>query len=52
MPIAPLSEPLYVEPRDMDYNPFDGLGGLGKFFELFGDDYEAILYEMSIDLVA
>lgn len=43
---------LSVEPRDMDYNPFDGMGGLGKFFELFGDDYEAILYEMSIDLVA
>lgn len=43
---------LSVEPRDMDYNPFDGMGGLGKFFELFGDDYEAILHEMSIDLVA
>ncbi len=43
---------LSVEPRDMDYNPFDGMGGLGKFFELFGDDYETILHEMSIDLVA
>lgn len=43
---------LSVEPRDMDYNPFDGMGGLGKFFELFGDDYEAILHEMSIELVA
>lgn len=43
---------LSVEPRDMDYNPFDGMGGLGKFFELFGDDYEAILNEMSIELVA
>lgn len=43
---------LSVEPRDMDYNPFDGMGGLGKFFELFGDDYETILHEMSIELVA
>ncbi|MBR2470945.1 MAG: DEAD/DEAH box helicase family protein [Fibrobacter sp.] len=43
---------LNVEPRDLDYSPFDGMGGLGRFFELFGDDYETVLHQMSIELVA
>ena len=43
---------LSVEPRDLDYSPFDGMGGLGRFFELFGDDYETVLHQMSIELVA
>jgi type I restriction enzyme R subunit len=43
---------LSVEPRDLDYSPFDGMGGLGRFFELFGEDYETVLHQMSIELVA
>ena len=43
---------LSVEPSDLDYNPFDGMGGLGKFYELFGEDYETVLHQMSIELVA
>ena len=43
---------LSVESSDLDYNPFDGMGGLGRFYELFGDNYETILHQMSIELVA
>ncbi len=43
---------LSVEPADLDLNPFDRKGGLGKFYEVFGDSYKAVLMEMNIELVA
>ena len=43
---------LSIEPEDLDLNPFDRRGGLGRFYEIFGDDYEAILQEMNLELVA
>ena len=43
---------LSIETSDLDLNPFDRKGGLGRFYEVFGDKYEAILMEMNIDLVA
>lgn len=43
---------LSIEPDDLDLNPFDRRGGLGRFYEVFGDSYEAILVEMNIELVA
>lgn len=43
---------LSIEPDDLDLNPFDRRGGLGRFYEVFGDSYEAILAEMNIELVA
>ena len=43
---------LSVEPTDLDYNPFDGMGGQGRFFDLFGEDYATILHQMSVELVA
>ena len=33
-------------------DPFDRKGGLGRFYEVFGEEYEAILMEMNIELVA
>ncbi len=33
--------------EDLDYMPFNTKGGLGKFYRLFGSDYENILNEMN-----
>ncbi len=43
---------LSIETSDLELNPFDRKGGLGRFYEVFGDNYEAILMEMNIELVA
>lgn len=43
---------LSIEPSDLDLSPFDRKGGLGRFYEVFGDSYEEILEEMNIELVA
>jgi len=43
---------LSVEPSDLDLNPFDHKGGLGRFYEVFGDSYEELLAEMNEVLVA
>jgi type I restriction enzyme R subunit len=39
-----------VTKKDLDFLPFDGKGGLGKFYELFGDEYEIILKEINYAL--
>lgn len=43
---------LSIEPDDLELDPFDRKGGLGRFYDLFGDEYEEILMEMNIELVA
>lgn len=43
---------LSIEPEDLDLNPFDSKGGLGRFYDVFGDQYEAVLMEMNVELVA
>lgn len=43
---------LSIEPEDLELNPFDRKGGLGRFYEVFGEQYEEILVEMNIELVA
>ena len=43
---------LSIEPADLDLNPFDRKGGLGRFYDVFGDQYEEILQEMNVELVA
>jgi type I restriction enzyme R subunit len=43
---------LSIEPEDLDLSPFDRKGGLGRFYDVFGDSYEAILTEMNLELVA
>ena len=43
---------LSVEPEDLDLSPFDRKGGLGRFYEVFGEDYERILMELNVELVA
>lgn len=43
---------LSIEPKDLDLNPFDRKGGLGRFYDIFGNNYEVILQEMNVELVA
>lgn len=43
---------LSIEPEDLNLNPFDRKGGLGRFYEVFGEQYEELLREMNIVLVA
>ncbi len=43
---------LSIEPADLDLNPFDRKGGLGRFYEVFGENYAAVLAELNIELVA
>ena len=43
---------LSILPEDLDLTPFDRRGGLAAFYGAFGDDYENILNEMNIELVA
>ena len=42
---------LSVTPDDLDLNPFDRRGGLGRFYEVFGDGYMDVLAEMNEVLV-
>ena len=43
---------LSVVLEDLDLSPFDRKGGLGRFYEVFGEDYEKILMELNVELVA
>ena len=43
---------LSIEPEDLDLSPFDRKGGLGRFYDVFGDQYLAVLKEMNLELVA
>ena len=43
---------LSIQTEDLDLSPFDRKGGLGRFYEVFGERYEAILTEMNRELVA
>lgn len=47
-----IASSLSIEPDDLELSPFDHKGGLGRFYEVFGDSYEDILYEMNIEMVA
>jgi type I restriction enzyme R subunit len=45
-----IAESLAITKEDLDLSPFVDNGGLGKFYELFGDQYEALLDEMNLAL--
>jgi type I restriction enzyme, R subunit len=42
----------HIEKDDLDYAPFDGKGGIGKMYQLFGDELDAIIDEMNEALAA
>jgi len=42
----------HIEKDDLDYAPFDGKGGIGKMYQLFGDELDAIIDEINEALAA
>ncbi len=42
----------HIELDDLDYNPFDGHGGRGKMYQLFGQEMEPIIDELNEILAA
>ncbi|HAZ01298.1 MAG TPA: restriction endonuclease subunit R, partial [Marinilabiliales bacterium] len=42
----------HIDPEDFDYNPFNALGGLGKMWQLFGEQTEEIINELNEALAA
>jgi type I restriction enzyme R subunit len=43
---------LWVIKDDLNLSPFNDSGGLGRFYALFGADYEKLLDEMNMALTA
>lgn len=41
-----------LEREDLDYTPFDSMGGLGKLYQLFGDEMDELIEELNTALVA
>jgi type I restriction enzyme, R subunit len=42
----------HFERDDLDMSPFDSRGGLGKMYELFGDEMNGLIDELNDELVA
>ena len=47
-----IASSISVQPENLDLFPFDSKGGLGKFYQLFGSEYESILNELNYALAA
>ena len=43
---------IHIEYNDLDYTPFDALGGKGKMWQLFGEECERIIEELNEVLAA
>jgi type I restriction enzyme R subunit len=37
----------HLEVEDLDYTPFDALGGRGRMYRLFGDDMNTVISELN-----
>jgi type I restriction enzyme R subunit len=42
----------HIERDDFELSPFNAMGGLGKMWQLFGDETDAIIEEFNTELVA
>lgn len=47
-----ITESFHMETDDLDYTPFDSLGGRGKMWQLFGEKMNDLIEEMNEALVA
>jgi len=47
-----IASSVHFSREDLDYAPFDAKGGIGKMYQLFGDEMDRIIEEMNEELVA
>lgn len=47
-----IANSFHVNKDDFEYTPFNALGGLGKMWQLFGEETEVIINELNESLVA
>ncbi len=47
-----ITNSFHIEREDFDYNPFNALGGLGKMWQLFGEQTDEIISELNDALAA
>jgi type I restriction enzyme R subunit len=47
-----IANSMSIYPDDLDLTPFNRHGGLKKFYDLFGTNYENLLNEMNLALAA
>jgi len=47
-----IASSFHLDREDLDYAPFDSKGGLGKMYQLFGGEMEAIINELNEELAA
>lgn len=47
-----ISLSMHIEKGDLELTPFNNMGGLQKYYQLFGNNYEIILEELNYALVA
>lgn len=43
---------IHFRKEDLDYAPFDASGGIGRMYQLFGDDMDTVIEELNEELVA
>ena len=43
---------IHIDTDDLDFTPFDGKGGKGRMYELFGDSMSEIINELNEVLAA
>ncbi len=41
-----------MDKEDLEYTPFDGKGGLGRMYQLFGDETDGIIEDINGALAA
>jgi type I restriction enzyme R subunit len=47
-----IANSIHFEKEDLDYAPFDREGGIGRMYELFGEQMDEVIEEMNEELVA
>ena len=48
----PISTSFHLDRDDLDMAPFDGKGGLGQMYKLFGDQMDNVIDELNEALAA